>query len=122
MPLLTLFLFGIVQFGIAYDNKQSLNSAAREGARYAALETSQVSEIGSRATSSFIGAGSGSVNVRVEQPPGTVRTDPSFEPCASPTGNMIVAVIVELEHPLDIPFWGRQILEMEARAEFRCES
>ncbi len=31
VPLLTLFLFGIVQFGIAYDKKQSINSAAREG-------------------------------------------------------------------------------------------
>ena len=31
VPLLTLFLFGIVQFGIAYDKQQSINSAAREG-------------------------------------------------------------------------------------------
>ncbi len=32
-----MFLFGIVQFGMAYDAKQSINSAAREGARMAAI-------------------------------------------------------------------------------------
>ena len=37
LPLLSMLLFGIVQFGLAYDMKQSINSAAREGARMAAI-------------------------------------------------------------------------------------
>ena len=127
VPLLALFLFGIVQFGLAYDNKQSLNSAAREGGRFASLSTSPVTGtaaapgIVERAESSFLGAGGGTVDVRVEQPLGTPRSG-SYKPCEAPTGNEIVAVIVELDHPVDIPFWGRRIVQMEAKAEFRCES
>jgi Flp pilus assembly protein TadG len=46
VPLLTLFLFGIVQFGIAYDKQQSVNSASREGARLGALRTTTMADIG----------------------------------------------------------------------------
>ena len=52
IPLLTLFLFGIVQFGIAYDKQQSINSGAREGARLAALKSSTLDEIATRAVES----------------------------------------------------------------------
>jgi len=122
LPLLTLFLFGIVQFGIAYDNKQSLNSAAREGARFAALPSSTVLEIKQRATGSFIGAGSGTVTVFVRQPSTSVINLPDgATPCSAPTGDEVVAVITRLAHPLEIPFWGQQTINMESRAEFRCE-
>lgn len=53
MPLLTLFLFGIVQFGIAYDKQQSMNSAAREGARLGALATTTLGDIGTRSVESY---------------------------------------------------------------------
>ncbi len=53
IPLLTLFLFGIVQFGIAYDKQQSMNSAAREGARLGALATSTLGDIATRAVESY---------------------------------------------------------------------
>lgn len=52
VPLLTLFLFGIVQFGIAYDRQQSINSAARESARLAALPTSALDGITDRGAAS----------------------------------------------------------------------
>lgn len=53
IPLLTLFLFGIVQFGIAYDKQQSINSAAREGARLGALPSTTLQQIGTRSTESY---------------------------------------------------------------------
>ncbi|MGN6244749.1 MAG: TadE/TadG family type IV pilus assembly protein [Motilibacteraceae bacterium] len=37
LPLLLLFLSGLVDFGLAYFAKISVNSAARDGARWAAL-------------------------------------------------------------------------------------
>lgn len=53
VPLLTLFLFGIVQFGIAYDKQQSMNSAAREGARLGALASSSLADLSTRAAEAY---------------------------------------------------------------------
>lgn len=51
LPLLLLFLLGIVTAGIAYNQKQELTHAAREGARYAAtLPASQTFPSGTWAT------------------------------------------------------------------------
>lgn len=125
VPLLAMFLFAIVQFGLAYDAKQSINSAAREGARYAALETSTVAGIEQRAIGSYIGAGEGTPTVRVYQPSNAVTPEPAGSttemPCDNPTGDGIVAVEVEIGHLLDIPFVGRRTIDIEARAEFLCE-
>jgi Flp pilus assembly protein TadG len=40
VPLLLVFVVGIIDFGSAYNLKQQLNNAAREGARYAANQSS----------------------------------------------------------------------------------
>ena len=37
LPLLVLFLFGIIQFGLAFSRAQGMEAAAREGARVASL-------------------------------------------------------------------------------------
>ncbi len=41
MPMIFLFLFVIVDFGIALDRRIALQHAVREGARYAAVHTSE---------------------------------------------------------------------------------
>lgn len=46
-PLLFVMLIGIIDFGSAYNLKQKLSNAAREGARYGANQSSAVGDISS---------------------------------------------------------------------------
>lgn len=115
VPLLTLFLFGIVQFGLAYDAKQSINSAAREGARTGALPGSTVANIRTATQNAYQGLlDDAAVNVNVSHDGG--GGDP---PCAT-AGNVIVVASVNFD--LTIPFWGVEPLKLEGRGEFRCET
>ena len=108
-----MFLFGIVQFGIAYDIKQSVNSAAREGARFGALPSSQVDDPSSnndivRATrAGFQGIGD-SAELDVEVFHSSNPMTPLIEgatPCSTAiSGNVIVSATVA--HELTIPFVG----------------
>ncbi|MBA7549814.1 hypothetical protein ES705_42311 [subsurface metagenome] len=45
LPLLIMLVFGIVQFGIAYNNYIALTHAAREGARLAAVNMDEIEGI-----------------------------------------------------------------------------
>jgi Flp pilus assembly protein TadG len=45
LPLLLVMIIGIADFGGAYNLKQKLNNAVREGARYAAGQSSNVNDI-----------------------------------------------------------------------------
>ena len=45
LPLLLVMIIGMADFGGAYNLKQKLNNAAREGARYAANQSSNVNDI-----------------------------------------------------------------------------
>ena len=42
LPILVMLIFGIVQFGIAYNNYIALTHAAREGARLAAVNMDEI--------------------------------------------------------------------------------
>lgn len=139
VPLLSLFLFGIVQFGIAYDMKQSINAAAREGARTAAIPTNDFDEIDDATRAAFRGlVDDGTVTVRVENRTAGFtydksRTSPldavpgsSAEPCRDPVptdaslpGTVIVTATVD--HVLTIPFFGAPTITLTGRGEFRCE-
>ena len=128
VPLLSMFLFGIVQFGIAYDKKQSINSAAREGARLGALETTDVSEIRDRAVGAYISAASGPdptvtvTGVIVGPPAQAVPFASGDGPCASTTPKYdFVRVSVMTPYDITIPFFGVQPITIDAEAEFRCE-
>lgn len=132
MPLLTLFLFGIVQFGLAYDKKQSINSAAREGARVAALPQTTVAGIEEAVRSSFLSLASGTVDTTVHlvlvddttTPPsytsGSPITDGAAKPCSAHEGDIVV-VTAEVQHVLTIPFFGAPELTLTGEGEFRCE-
>jgi Flp pilus assembly protein TadG len=45
VPFLLVMIIGILDFGGAYNLKQALNNAAREGARYAVNQSSNISDI-----------------------------------------------------------------------------
>ena len=139
VPILSMFLFGIIQFGIAYDMKQSINAAAREGARTAAIPANDFVEIEQATRSAFQGlVDDATITVKVEnKTAGFVysgeRTDPhgsvtgdSGSPCedSNPSdahlpGNVVVTATVQ--HKLTIPFVGAPTLTLKGQGEFRCE-
>ncbi|MFP5320526.1 MAG: TadE/TadG family type IV pilus assembly protein [Acidimicrobiia bacterium] len=118
VPLLTLFLFGIVQFGLAYDKKQSINSAAREGARTAAIPTNTVSDVEAAVENSFQGLIDGTVTTTVMV--GATTYTSGQEPCDGNAGQTVV-VESHVDHELTIPFFGAPVLDLQGRGEFRCE-
>ena len=126
VPLLSMFLFGIVQFGLAYDKKQSINAAAREGARTGAIPVNTVSTIKSSVENSFDGLLDGTVTTRVYVIPNTSTPiigsglADSAKPCEANEGKLVV-VVAEVDHELTIPFFGSPLLTLEGRGEFRCE-
>lgn len=119
VPLLTLFLFGIVQFGLAFDKKQSINSGAREGARLAALPVSTVASIDAAVENAFDGLLDGTVTTTVSVG-ATAFTAATDKPCEGREGQTVV-VVATVPHVLTIPFFGAPVLTLEGRGEFRCE-
>jgi len=121
VPLLTLFLFGIIQFGIAYDMKQSINSAAREGARTGAVPDRDVLAIKSAVANSFdpLVAATVVTKVYLNVEAGTPIPD-SNKPCQGNVGQTVV-VVSTVKHVLTIPFFGAPEITLKGRGEFRCE-
>jgi Flp pilus assembly protein TadG len=131
LPLLALFLFGIVQFGIAYDMKQSINSAAREGARTAAIPddgTVTYNTVVARVNDSFDSLGSDtvdSVTIEIIEPAtsAVIRTvspgDPN-SPCKTAAGKTVRVTVVN-EFVATIPFFGTIEPDLTGTGEFRCE-
>jgi Flp pilus assembly protein TadG len=140
VPLLTLFLFGIIQFGLAYDMKQSINSAAREGARMAAIPDEvnvTYSSIDSRVASTFNSMQTAPIDqltvvvVDSTNPAITRKTcttsgctpasvPVSVSPCTGQAGQTVVVTATK-KHDVTIPFYGVLPIELVGRGEFRCE-
>lgn len=127
VPILALFLFGIVQFGLAYDQKQSINSAAREGARTAAIADASVTHqaIVDRVEGSFDGLGASggpTVNVFIVDPSTGVATAANGDnPCGPPNGGQTVRVVAVVNFEGTIPFFGVINRPLTGTGEFRCE-
>lgn len=136
MPILALFLFGIVEFGIAFDAKQSINSAAREGARTAAIPTNSFSDVDTATRNAYEGLSTdGDITVTVEnsatsysaQRVGTSAAtgDAASNPCddfnSVPAEGTSVVVTAEIGHEITIPFFGVLDRTLKGRGEFRCE-
>lgn len=107
-PILILLLFGIVQFGLAMWRISVLESAAREGARVAAVGASDA-EVSDRATASATGFQPSELTV-------------SSSGCSSVGDDVTVTVTASGDRlDISIPFWGTQDQTYEAVATFRCE-
>lgn len=144
LTLLVFFLFGTIQFGIAYNRYQGLQAAAREGARIAAIGGSE-SDVRTRvrqAQSLFTPA---DVQVRIDWSdddgaswPGShvVCDDASgSNQCSStaPPAPCTVAGIGNLvrvtatvpaskrQYDIVIPLWGNQSIRYQTHGAFRCE-
>jgi Flp pilus assembly protein TadG len=113
LPLLVMFLLGIVEFSLMYNRQQALHAAAREGGRVAALETATAADITSAVDSSL--SGTSFDNTRV------IAISPNVAaPCLNNQGGT-VTVTVKASSAIDIPFWKDTRVGLTGKAAFRCE-
>lgn len=106
MPLLALLLFGIIQFGRAYSAKVQLTAGVREGARIAAFGGSE-EEVAQKTKSGAAGIDPDTITVTSER-------------CERPTSREDASVTAVHVFDLDIPFFGRRPLKLEATGVMRC--
>ena len=117
LPLLLVLVFGIVEFSIAYNHKQGLHAAAREGARLAALPQSPETDV----TDKVRDALSGVLNSD-EITAATITVTPDkTHPCDGATPGTHVVVTVSAPDQLDIPLFTSTSLTLTGKGEFLCE-
>ncbi|MFA5787960.1 MAG: TadE/TadG family type IV pilus assembly protein [Actinomycetota bacterium] len=132
LPVLILLLFGIVQFGIAYNRTQGLQAAAREGARLASIGSSG-NDIGARvrASQSLFDSNDVQIQIGAQKPGATSWESHAFDtwgtqaPCSVAQVGGLVRVTASVP-PLDkyaitIPLWGNREITYTASGTFRCE-
>lgn len=102
-PLLFLLLFGMIQFGRAYNAKVELTAAVREGARVLALNSGDPV-----ATTTAAAPGLDVTSI-------TVTT--SGSPCVAGTQAWVTA---SYPFDLNIPFWQNSAVTISAKGVMRC--
>ena len=106
LPILMMFIFGIVEFGRGYNARIELTAAVREGARTAALG----GDADAVKAKTIAAAGLG----------GAIRFDPAPILCTGPTPPSDATVTVKYTFDYDIPFLGGRDAELKARGVMRC--
>jgi Flp pilus assembly protein TadG len=113
LPLLVMFVFGIVEFSLMYNRQQALHAAAREGGRVAALQTSTQSDITAAVDAALVGTSFDSTRV--------ITISPNVnQPCLNNQGNT-VTVTVKANSQLDVPLVTSRTITVTGKAAFRCE-
>jgi hypothetical protein len=111
LPILMMFIFGIVEFGRGYNARIELTAAVREGARTAALGgTAAETEARTRAAA---GVGLGNA-MRF-----TLPTPPMIL-CTGTPPPQDAKVYVGYTFTYDIPFVGRRTKDLTATGVMRC--
>ena len=105
LPVLMLFVFGIVEFGRAYSARIQLTSAVREGARAVALGNDGVA-----ATR----AGAPGLN------PALAPAQVSANNCKATPSPPDAVVTVTYPFPYTIPFFGSNTWTLTAKGVMRC--
>jgi Flp pilus assembly protein TadG len=113
LPLLLLFLFGVIQFGLLFFRFQGIQAAAREGARVASISTYDSSEIGDRVDDTLD-------DIPFDGTPTVTISPASASPCQGRSG-LPVTVTIVYDNDVDIPLLPTMTKTMHAKAEFRCE-
>lgn len=109
LPVLILFVFGIVEFGRAYSARIQLTSAVREGARSTALGNPP-------ATAKTV-----TMNAAPGLNPALADAQVSANDCTvtpSPPQDAVVSVSYPFEYT--IPFFGSNIWTLTAKGVMRC--
>ena len=127
-PILFMLIFGIIQFGIAWSQKEVFVQAAREGARYAAVgcesSTSGCTsgQVAQRVVDSSVGyqltdgtqSGAGIVGVQVNGAP--------QNGCTTGDTGALVTVGWSQNFVITIPFVPNINVNAPIQAVFRCET
>ena len=111
LPLLLILLFGIVEFGIAFNRAQAVEAGAREGARLASLQSTTQADIDSRVTATLAGIPFDSTPTVAPPPEGL---------CAGRAGQA-VTIVVTAVHTVNVPPIISQPINLSGQAVFRCE-
>jgi Flp pilus assembly protein TadG len=96
LPILVVLLFGIIQFGIAFNNYETITDAARAAARVAAVSRQASDPVGACQNAALNAAS----NLDMTQPGAgvTCTYDPSMQPGTT--------VQVEVDYPYSIDLFG----------------
>lgn len=111
LPILLAVLFGIVEFGIAFNRAQAVEAAAREGARLASISTTTDADVEARVTDTLAGMPLDGVPM--------VSVSPA--PCLGRPGEE-VTVEVTVAQNVEIPLVNSWLIFLNGEAVFRCEA
>ena len=113
LPLLLILIFGLIEFGIAFNRAQAVEAAAREGGRLASLSTTTSEQIKIRVDEALDG-------IPKDYPVDVVT---GFS-CFGRQGEE-VHVTVTLRHNINIPLipsLSPKTITLQSKAVFRCEA
>lgn len=116
MPIVIVILFGTIAFGLALSRVQTYLSAAREGARYAAVRCAPDSTTG--CTNDLIAAKVTSAAIGYPIGPGSPAADIA---CTASTVGAPVTVSWQQDIPIVIPLLPDLSQQRSIRGVFRCE-
>jgi hypothetical protein len=117
-PVLFMVVFGIIEFGIAWSEKNVFVGAAREGARFAAVACGDGSCVDGEVAQRVIDA---AVGYDIDGAPGSITVTPN-PGCSSADTSENVTVSFLQDFVIDIPFIPTITLnDVEIEAVFRCE-
>ena len=117
LPILVVLLFGLIEFGVAMSKFQAYMSAAREGARYAAVHCRPDSSTG--CTNTLIATKVQNAAVGYAIGPGSPSEDIM---CGNTNVGQTVTVSWQQNITVNIAFFGTYTMSPTLRAAFRCES
>ncbi|HUR23366.1 MAG TPA: TadE family protein [Acidimicrobiales bacterium] len=117
LPILMMFVFGILEFGRGYNARIELTSAVRQGARTAALFGTSCPIL--PATQNFTDCVTTSVR---DGAPGLTRSAIQVTPTACPDASTGTNARVVATYPFryDIPFVGRRQANLTATGVMQC--
>ena len=116
LPILVLFVFGIVEFGRAYSARVSLTSAVREGARAHALsppsdtDAAFAAKVKERTRSAAYGV----------DEPNQITVNPGIRCPATPGPDDRAIVTATYDFDYEIPLFGSGTWTLNAKGEMRC--
>jgi Flp pilus assembly protein TadG len=119
LPVLALFLFGVLEFGRVWSQYQVFQGAAREGARCAAVQATDFSDCDIQTAIDHAAEpykpSDPSADVRI------VGGGPAANGCTDADQGKDVQVSWQQTLNINIPFWNDVTMTPTIKAVFRCE-